>query len=205
MCWPMSGFMRFGGVAMALGGVALLHWLPARTWKPMAMAGAIAVWPLLAVFEPRMRAETNRNFRNYLRTGNGKSLGDAILALEALPAGAGVTRFSNDAYLNSPIFGRSWQLHPIFTDNAGITLLPLHTEFHANPALLLSGRAPRPLPGSRQFISNLRSAGVSDVFVTKFNGVEWPPQQALLKESGEAVESFDDGDSALWHLTAPSQ
>jgi hypothetical protein len=205
MCWPTNGFMRFGGVAVALGGVALLYWLPARTWKPLALAAAIAVWPLLAIFEPRMRAETNQNFRDFLRTRNGKSLGDAILALESLPAGARVTRFSNDAYLNSPLFGRSWQLHPIFTDNTGITLPPLHAEFRANPALTFSGPAPLPLPTPRQFISNLRSSGVTDVFVTKFSGADWPPQQALLKESGEAIESFDDGDSALWRLSTPSQ
>jgi hypothetical protein len=204
MTWPLHGFMCLGGVAVAFGGLALLRWLPARMWRPIALAGVVGVWPLLAIFEPRMRAATDRNLRDYLRTESGKSLGNAILSLESLPAGTRVTRFANHSYLNSPIYGRAWQLHPIFTDAAGVPLPPLHVEFRAHPALTFSPPPP-PLPDARKFVSNLRSAGISDVFVTKFNGVTWPPQQSLLEESGEAVVSFDDGDSTLWHLIAPTR
>ena len=204
LCWPLSGTMRFGGLAAALGCVALLHWLPARAWKPLALLSLATIWPALAALAPRMRAQTEKNFRLHLQTAGGKSLGQALAALESLPPGTRLTRFANHSYLNSPLFGRDWQLRPVFTAPDGQPLPPLHLQFRADPSLRFFAPEAAPPADAREFLANLRAAGISDVFVTKYDAAAWPPQQALIEESGQATRTFDDGDSTLWHFLPPS-
>jgi hypothetical protein len=205
MCWPLEGFMRFGGVVLALAGVALVEWLPIRWWRPLAFLTLIAIWPLLAVLEPRIQAASEKAMRLRLQTERGKSLWDGLLALESLPAGTHLARFANEFYLNAPFFGRDWQLRPIFTDADGRLLEPYHVRFRACPAQHFMEPDPSLSVNASEFIGNLRAAGISHVFVTKFGGPDWPPQQALLEQSGAATKTFDDGDSTLWSLTTPTR
>ncbi len=200
LCWPRSGLMGFAGVAVALPGLALLRWLPARVWKPLALLSLVAIWPALAAFAPRMRAQTEKNLRLHLQTAGGKSLGQALAALESLPPGTRLTRFANHSYLNSPFFGRDWQLRPVFTAPDGRPLPPLHLQFRADPSLRFFMPEAAPPFDAREFVANLRAAGISDVFVTKYDAAAWPPQQALIEQSGQATRTYDDGDSTLWHL-----
>jgi hypothetical protein len=202
MCWPVAGIMCLGGVALALGGLTFLRWMPPRIWKPCAILILAAIWPALALLAPRMRAVTERHLRDELTKG-GKSWGKAILALEALPDGTRIARFANESYFNSPIFGRQWQFHPVFTDDQGRELPPLHLQFKTTPALHFFATDPSPLPSAHELIVNLRAASISHVFVSKFRTADWPPQQALLKNSGEATAWFDDGDTTVWHLSPP--
>src|SRR5690606_15566195 len=113
--------------------------------------------------------------------------------------GSRITRFANHAYFNSPIYGRDWHLEPVFTDPDGRALASLHQQFHADPSLtfFLADYVPLPEPG--EFIANLKGAGISYVFVTKYDGTKWPPQHRLLQRSG-ATLIYSDRGSELWGL-----
>jgi hypothetical protein len=190
-------------LAIALFGIGLLAWRPVGRGRQLALASLTGVWPLLSILEPSLRAKTTQKLSDSEHTKSGVSLLPAILALESLPPGGRVTRFANQDYFNAPLFGREWQLHPVFTDGDGIPLVPLHLQFRANPAMTFFGQPQRAFPQPGQFIKNLRAAGISDVLVTKFDTAKWPAQQHLLEESGEATVSFQDEESTLWHLATP--
>jgi len=201
-CWPTDGSTRLCSLAIALAGLALLLWLPAFTRRPLAWTCLIVIWPVLAILGPKMRAETDQQLGNSAFTERASSLGKAILALESLPSGARLTRFANQDYLNSPLYGREWQFNPVFTDGDGLPLLPLHGQYHANRSMAFFHAQQHVFPDPNQFIKNLRAAGISDVLVTKFDTAAWPPQQRLLEESGEATVLFCDGQSTIWHLAS---
>lgn len=200
MCWPSRGIMTYGGGVVALASFVFVSWLPSRARKPLALASLIGFWPMLAILEPKMRAAADRSLREHLRTQGGKSLGEAILRLEALPDGSRLARFASNPYFNSPLFGRDWQFTPVFTDGHGVPLRPLHERFREHPALTFFAKEPGPRPSPQQFIANLRAAGISHVLVAKYDLDTWPPQQALLQSSGEAIATFDDGDTTIWRL-----
>lgn len=199
MCWPRRGLMMLGGVAVLLICLALFRYFPSGRWKLAIVAGVVSVWPIFAAFEPKMRVATRLSLLHYVTT-DGRPMGDGLLALEALPPGTRIARYANHSYLNSPLFGRDWQFEPVFTDNAGVPLQPLHLQFRADPSLTLYHRPPVPMPAARQLISNLRAARITAVFVTKFDSTDWPPQQALFEESEEATALFRDDTSTLWSI-----
>lgn len=192
-----NGVMALGGVAGFLVVFALMRVVPRQKWKPLLIAGAVAVWPLLAALASRMHEAAGRNLRRHSTT-SGKPMGDAYFALEALPAGTRIARFTNHDYLNSPLFGRHWQFVPVFTDAAGKALLPLHAEFRANPNLAFFTFEWPVMPSAQELVSNLRAERIGAVLVSKFDVDDWPPHRALLASSAAATPIFSDESTVIF-------
>lgn len=127
-------------------------------------------------------------------------MGEAYFALETLPAGTRVARFTNHYYLNSPLLGRNWQFVPVFTDAVGRALPPLHVAFRANPQLPFIHVAPEwpIMPSAQELTSNLRAARIGAVLVAKFDTDAWPPHRAMLASSADATMIFRDESSAVF-------
>ena len=194
-----NGLLSLGGLAVFLVACALLRFVPHPKWKPLIIAGAVAVWPLLAALAPRMHEAAGQNLRRHSTT-TGKPMGEAYFALETLPAGTRIARFTNHYYLNSPLFGRHWQFAPVFTDAVGNALPLLHVEFRANPKLPFVHVAPDwpIMPSAQELISNLRAARIGAVLVSKFDTDAWPPQRAMLASSADATMIFSDESTAVF-------
>ena len=194
-----NGLLGLVGVAGFLVALALIRVIPRQKWKPLIIGGAVAVWPLLAALAPGMHENTGRNLRRHSTT-SGKPMGDAYFALETLPAGTRIARFTNHDYMNSPLFGRHWQFVPVFTDPAGSSLPPLHAEFLANPKLAFFTYEWPTMPSAEQLMDNLRAERIGAVLVSKFDSDEWPPHHALLTSSAAATVLFSDNSTTIFSI-----
>ena len=132
-CWPHAGLRAF----IALAGAALGAWLSfsriRHLSRPAFFAALCGFWLILAALTPRQLRATDRNATQW-QGKNAEPLAPVLAALEQLPPGSRVTRFSNHAYFNVPIFGRRWQFDGQFVAPDGSLLPPLHQAFQANPA-----------------------------------------------------------------------
>ena len=50
-------------------------------------------------------------------------------------------------------------------------------------------------------VENIISGGIEYVFVTKWDGREWPRQQAVLAGSEKAHAVYNDDYSTIWQVT----
>jgi hypothetical protein len=184
-------------VIMASGAVTLGLW---ALWQRRAgrvpvqrvvRLGALpALLVLLALVAPYKQRLTDLGFHGI---GDAQHpIGDGWRALEDLPAGVRIAWYGPATWTYYPLFGRRLHLNPTAVHR------PVHELFrqHSYPWW---NRRPAP-PDPSRLLSSLIAAQVAYVFVTKWDGDEWPPEQEALEKSGRARAVYNDGYSVIWAI-----
>jgi hypothetical protein len=154
-----------------------------------------ALLVLLAIVAPYKQQLTDLGFH-----GSGDAqhpIGEGWRALEDLPAGARIAWYGPATWTYYPLFGRRLHLNPTAVYD-GWPYRPVHELFrqHSYPWWNRSKEAPDP----SRLLSSSIAAQVSYVFVTKWDGDDWPPEQVALEKSGRARAIYDDGYSVIWAI-----
>jgi hypothetical protein len=200
------GDRRLVFVIVASGIVTLALWalwprVAGRTPVPriLRLGTVPALLVLLAIVAPYKQRLTDLGFHG---VGDAhRPIGDGWRALEDLPAGARIAWYGPATWTYYPVFGRRLHLNPTAVFD-GWPYRPVHELFgqHSYPWWNRSEAAPEP----GRLLPALIAARVSYVFVTKWDGDEWPPEQDTLEKSGRARAIYNDGYSAIWAIDPDS-
>ena len=189
---------------LAVVGIAAGFWWVVGSRVSLARLGGrhvmvllLAVLAALAVSGPLL--EGRQRVSMYDTGGAKRPVGQGWRAVERLPDGASIAWFGPTAYQYYPLYGRRLQFSPCPVNADGSAYEHLHERWlrHADGFRWWGGERE---PELDDLLENLRRSGAEYVFVTKWQGDHWPPQQAVLAGSGQAHCEYDDGYSAIWRL-----
>jgi hypothetical protein len=174
------------------------HVLAARTVHLGTKVGAglmaLSVAAMVVPFHERHLAEVVRKVGD-----KGQPIGKAWSAIENLPKGARIAWFGPTSYWYYPLYGRRYRLVLRPVTRNGAPLRHLHERWRDNSEKIIASAGDKGV-GFDNLLDNLIRSGVDYVFVTKWRGEKWPPQQAVLAASDRADAVYDDGYSSIWHV-----
>jgi hypothetical protein len=154
----------------------------------------------LSLAEPALHRRTADAMTQSIRSGHS---GKAWAYLERLPGGAKVAQLGYNGYEYYPLFGRDLQHVPIWVDENGTAVGPLHRAWREDPddlRALYDGLA-RSHFDRAAYIDNLLDTGVEYVVVRRYPGqAGWFERREILGASRRAVRVYADGQNEIYRL-----
>lgn len=208
MSQPLAAWPVLAGFAVLGGG--LMRCRP-RTARAVLGSAALVAICASAVFQPAKALATAH--RLFSTADAERPVGRAWQQLEQLPPGSRIAFFMSEpaAYThNYPLFGRSLQHRPVYVDERGQRLQPLHRPAAEAPQAWWAEWAAQgddwgrrdPHISAETLVRNLTASGVDYVISSRWSRGHWPPQHALLQSAGGVQSVYDDGYSVIWKIPA---
>jgi hypothetical protein len=214
--WPgAAGNLAFMAVASGCAAMVLhLAWerrasIPfSGRWRALpravtAGAPVLGALLLLALWTPYKQRATDAELYRY--STDDHVVGESWRSLEALPAGARIAAFETHvvtghtpAFFYYPVFGRRFNLVPVFVAADGSAGRHLHEQWEAERLTMWEDR---PSWDFSRLVANLEQLRVDYVLTSNLGRKGWPPQHEALARSGRARVVREDAYTVLWKLT----
>lgn len=189
-----------GTTAINPGQRASSSWHDLLRVAPVAVLLALRPWLVATPAVPLAMAPEQTPLRG------------GVAALELLPDGARIAALSTRTWENGYLYGSRLQHQPVWIDENGVTMPPLHTMYNWQRRKMKQDY-PRfgivyadATVSDEQFVANLRASRIDYLFVTQysFGAPTWSPLRAAVAASPLMRKVHDDGFTEIytWRATA---